>query len=129
MVPTDEAMITRQMLYSPVLTIGATFVIFFSLIGSICSGRVESLRRFAPQQVVEIADLVAEGVELAGQSLNVGSGAAVDIEIEFAAQAIFEVLAVLAHHDNRSLNGGEHGKEQVEQDVRIRIPGGLAHQS
>src|SRR5262249_33378202 len=47
---------------------------------------------------------------------------------EFAAQAIFLVLAVLAHHDYGSLDCGEHGKKQVEQNKWIRIPGFVAAQ-
>ena len=37
------------------------------------------------------------------------------------------VLAVLAHHDDRRLNGGEHGEEEVEQDEGIGVPGLAVH--
>ena len=58
-----------------------------------------------------------------GKILDFGFGAAVDVVVEFAAHAILRVLAVLAHHDDRRLNGGEHREKQIEQDERIGIPG------
>src|SRR5262245_54894210 len=46
---------------------------------------------------------------------------------EFAAQSVFRVLAVLAHHDDRRLNGGEHGEEKIQQNEWVGLPGVLAH--
>src|ERR1700722_14186754 len=82
---------------------------------------------FVSKQFVEVADFFVKRVELSRQTLNVRGCAAINVEVEFAAQAVFGVLPILAHHNNRSLNGREHGKEQIEQDERIRVPGGSAH--
>ena len=76
----------------------------------------------AAEVVVDVVELFGELVELAGEPLNFRLGAAVDVEVEFAADAVFTVLAVLAHHDDRRLDGGEHREEEVEQDVGIGGP-------
>ena len=55
---------------------------------------------------VDVGYNVGEEVELAAEGLDFGFGAAVDFEVEFAADAVFVVLAVLAHHDDRCLNRG-----------------------
>lgn len=47
----------------------------------------------------------------------------VDLIIVFGPQAVFSLLAVLAHHDNWRLNGGEAGEDEIEKNVRIRIKG------
>src|SRR4029077_10118681 len=60
------------------------------------------------------------------QALNLGLGAAVDVVIEFAAEAVLRILTVLTHHDHRRLDGGERGEKQIEQDEGIGIPGGPA---
>src|SRR5947208_16005858 len=65
-------------------------------------------------EVFEIADLVDGEVELAGEDLDLGLGAAVDVEVELAAEAVLGVLTVLAHHDDRRLECGERGAEEVE---------------
>ena len=72
---------------------------------------------------VDVAYYVGEVVELAAEGLDFGFGAAVDFEVEFAAEAVAGVLAVLAHHDDRRLDGGEHGEEEVEQDEGVGVPG------
>src|SRR4029453_12271243 len=38
--------------------------------------------------------------------------------------AVFHSLAVLAHQDYRSLDRGQTGKDQIEENVRIRIERG-----
>ena len=78
---------------------------------------------FLTEQIFDVADLFSQQIQLAGQALNLGLGAAVDVVVEFAAQPVFGVLPVLAHHDDRRLDGGQHGEEQVEQNKRIGIPG------
>ncbi len=55
--------------------------------------------------------------------LDLSFGAQVDVEVELAAQAVLGVLAVLAHHDDRRLDGGEHREKQIKQDEGIGIPG------
>ena len=72
--------------------------------------------------VVDVADEIGEVVDFAAEGLDLGFGATVDVEVEFGADAVFVVLAVLAHHDDRRLDGGEHGEEEVEQDVGVGIP-------
>ncbi len=42
---------------------------------------------------MEVADEVGEVVELAAQGLDFGFGAAVDFEVQLAADAVFVVLA------------------------------------
>ena len=83
----------------------------------------ERVRAFPAEQIGEIVDSLIEQIQLSRQPLDLGFGAAIDVEIEFAAQAVFGVLAILAHHDDRRLDGGEHGEKQVEQDERVGIPG------
>jgi hypothetical protein len=75
------------------------------------------------EAVVDVADEVGEGVELAAEVLDFGFGAAVDVEVELAAEAVAGVLTVLAHHDDRCLDSGEHGEEEVEEDEGVRVPG------
>ena len=55
--------------------------------------------------------------------MNLRFGAPVYVKVQLAAQAILLVLTVLAHHDDGRLDGGEHGKEQIEKDERVGIPG------
>jgi hypothetical protein len=58
------------------------------------------------KQVFDVAYLFAEEIEFSSQALNVRGGAAVHLKVEFTAQAIFRVLAILAHHDDGRLDGG-----------------------
>src|SRR5271170_2109185 len=74
------------------------------------------------EEVVDVAELFGYEVELAGEVLDLRFGAAVYVEVQLAADAVFLVLTVLAHHDDRGLDGGEHGQEEVEQDEGIRVP-------
>jgi hypothetical protein len=62
---------------------------------------------FLAKQVFDVADLLSKEIELSSQALNVGSGAAVHVKIEFAAQAILRILAILAHNDDGRLDGGQ----------------------
>src|SRR5207248_9492059 len=68
------------------------------------------------------SDLLTQQIQLARKTLNVGCSAAVDIKIEFATQAVAGILRVLGHHDDRRLNGCQHGEEQAQENKRIRIP-------
>jgi hypothetical protein len=74
------------------------------------------------EAVVDVGYEVGEGVEFAAEGLDFGLGAAVYVEVELAAEAVAGVLAVLTHHDDGRLNGGEHGEEEVEQDEGVRVP-------
>ena len=51
----------------------------------------------------------------------------IDAVIILGAGAVFRLLTVLAHHDERRLHGGDAGKHEVEQDEGIRIKGALRH--
>jgi hypothetical protein len=73
----------------------------------------------------ELVELFDELVHALGQGLDFGFGADVDLVVEFAADAVFGVLAVLAHHDDGGLDAGEHGEEEIEQDEGVGIPGAV----
>src|SRR5580698_4131736 len=78
-----------------------------------------------PEHIAQVVHLFVQQAELARQSDDLRLRTSIDIEIQLPAQPVLGVLAILAHHDNGRLNGGQHGKEEVEQDKRIRIPGFL----
>src|ERR1700694_536079 len=48
-------------------------------------------------------------------------GFEIDLVIVFAAQSVPRFAPVLAHHDDRRLQGRECGENQIHQDVRIWI--------
>ncbi len=60
-------------------------------------------------EILDISDLVSDEVELLRECLDLRFRPAVDIKVEFAAKAVFGVLAVLAHHDHGRLDSSEHG--------------------
>ncbi len=72
---------------------------------------------------VDVVEFVVEFLDAAAEGLDLRFGADVYVEVELGAEAIFFVLAVLAHHDHRGLDGGEHGEEEVEQDKGVGVPG------
>ena len=74
-----------------------------------------------------VDELIGEEVNLAAERLDFGFGAAVDFEVELGADAVFVVLAVLAHHDDRRLDGRKHGEKKVEQDERVGVPRRAMH--
>src|SRR6266851_4581943 len=84
-----------------------------------------SARWLSSEQILEVAHLLPQHVQLPRQALNFGLRTAVDSVVQFTTHAIFHVLPVLAHHDDRSLNRSEQRQKQVQQDKRIRIPGRL----
>src|SRR6266545_1860904 len=65
-------------------------------------------------------------VHLTRQTLDFTFCSTIDVEVEFTAHAIFRVLTILAHHDDRRLDGRKHGEKQVEQNEWIGIPGASA---
>src|SRR5882762_1450046 len=69
---------------------------------------IVGLRQFLPHEFFQVCNLVAEKIQFARQALDFGLGTAVHVKVEFAAQAVLRILAILAHHDHRSLNGREH---------------------
>src|ERR1700753_2701958 len=76
-----------------------------------------------PQMLVKVIHFIRDQIQLAGKGLNLRFGAAVDVVVKLAAYTVLLVLAVLAHHDDRSLNCGQHGKEEIQQDEGVWIPG------
>ena len=65
--------------------------------------------------------IVQKLVELLADGAHFELGLEVDLVIVFGAQPVALFLAVLAHHDDGRLDGGEHRQDQVEQDERKRI--------
>jgi len=61
--------------------------------------------RLAGRQVLQP---VLDPVELRGQLSDLGLRFPVHREVELAPQPVLRVLAVLAHHDDRGLDRGEH---------------------
>src|SRR5437867_2758865 len=80
-----------------------------------------------PQQILEVSHLVSQQIQFPRQALNLSLGAPVDGVVQLTTHAILHILAVLAHHNDRRLNRREQGQDEIQQDKRIRIPGGLAH--
>src|SRR5258708_38328282 len=81
----------------------------------------------APQQILKVAHLIPEQVQLPPQPLNFCLGAAIHGVIQFAPHTVFPVLPVLAHHDHRRLNRRQQRQNQVQQDKWIRIPRRPSH--
>src|SRR5437762_1578106 len=52
---------------------------------------------------------------------NLQLGFQIDFVIVFRAQPVARFGTVLAHHDNRRLDGGQTGENQIEKNERIRI--------
>src|SRR4051812_2008795 len=65
----------------------------------LCTMRITIL--LGADHVFDVADPLAQQIQLVSKPLNIAVSAAVDVEVEFAAQPVFFVLAVLAHHDYR----------------------------
>ena len=61
-------------------------------------------------------DVIVQVIQLLGDSLEFAASVAVDLKVELAADAVFFVLTVLAHHDDRRLNGGEGGEKEIQED-------------
>ena len=65
------------------------------------------------QKIGEVIDSLVEEMHLSRKTLDLQFGASIDVEVEFAADPVFCVLAILTHHDDRSLDGSEHGEKEV----------------
>ena len=62
-----------------------------------------------------------DGVDFVVEVFDHDFGFKIDLIIVLRAAAILLLLPVLAHHDERRLNGRDAGENQIEQDERIRI--------
>jgi hypothetical protein len=65
--------------------------------------------------------LAAQIGHLAQQPFDIEFVLEIDLEVGIGARANLQPLAILAHHDQRSLQADEDAEEQVEQLVRIGI--------
>ncbi len=72
------------------------------------SGGTRSAGNFSPDQIFQVPYLFAKQIQLSCEALNFRLGATIDVEIEFAAESVLRVLAILTHHDDRRLNCGQH---------------------
>src|SRR5581483_2365044 len=84
------------------------------------------LQAAVSDQSLDIVELVGKQVELTRQPLNLEFGAAVYVVIQLAAQTVFLILPILAHHDDGRLHGGNHGKKEIQQNKWVGIPGCLS---
>src|SRR3990172_2997387 len=66
--------------------------------------------------------LVRQLFQLVSQLLYFKLRLQVDLVVMLGAQPVAGLLTVLTHHDNRRLDGGKHGEEQVEENVGILVP-------
>src|SRR5262249_52000235 len=73
-----------------------------------------SLQVFA-DEVLQVADAFVLLIKPLRNAADFHFCAAVDFEIHLAADPVLFVLAVLAHHDDGSLNGGEHGEKEIQK--------------
>ena len=76
------------------------------------------------QKIGDVSELIVQHIQLVRDVLNFSLRAAINLVVQLAANAIFQVLPILAHHDDRRLNRGQHRQEQIQQDEWIRIPSG-----
>src|SRR3954451_18194521 len=74
------------------------------------------------QNFVYIVDLVGEQVHFLCETLNLGLCSPVYLEIQLTTHAVFSVLPILAHHDDRWLNRSEHRQKEIQQNKWIRTP-------
>src|SRR5208283_2718513 len=82
---------------------------------------------FLAQEFFYVGDAVADVVDLLRDTLNFSVGVAIDLEVEFTSHAVFMVLTVLAHHDDRCLEGSQHREKEIQQNERVGVPGLAAH--
>ncbi len=62
-----------------------------------------------------------DGVDLVVEVFDHDLRLEVDLVIVLRAAAVFFLLPVLAHHDERRLNGRHAGEHQIEQDEGVRV--------
>ena len=85
--------------------------------------RSPRIRQSPLEQIVQVGNLVVDEGEFTGEALNFRFGSSIHLVVELASQAILRVLAVLAHHDHRRLERGNHREKQIEQNEGVGIPG------
>src|SRR5262249_50561683 len=67
------------------------------------------------QRVMDVVQMILHARQPRGELSDLDFRFPVDGEVELAAEPVLRVLAVLAHHDDGRLDGGEHREEQVQQ--------------
>lgn len=60
------------------------------------------------QEIRNVAKFIIQQIQFVGYGLNFPFGAAIDVVVQLAADAISRVLPILTHHDHRSLDCCEH---------------------
>ncbi len=65
-------------------------------------------RKSLVQMTVDVRNSVIDEVKLTREALNLRFRTAVYVVIQFAAEAVFRILAILAHHNHWRLNGSQH---------------------
>jgi hypothetical protein len=82
-------------------------------------GQQLELLPLCPQQLVEV--LGEDSVQLLMELDDLDLCLQVDLVIQAGGQTIARRLAVLGHQDDRRLQSGQHGENEVEEDVRVGI--------
>ena len=73
------------------------------------------------QPLFQCGLLGKNGVYFIVQVLDHDLGLQVDFIVIFRSAAVFFLLTVLAHHDQRCLNRRHTGQYQIQQNKRIRV--------
>src|ERR1700730_7023523 len=82
-------------------------------------GQQLELLPLRPQQLLEV--LAEDPVQLLMQLDDLDLGLQIDLIIQAGGQTVPRRLAVLGHQDDRSLQGRQHGKDEVEEDIGVGI--------
>src|SRR5438132_4590772 len=72
-----------------------------------------------PQQLLEV--LAEDPVQLLMQLDDLDLGLQIDLIIQAGGQTVARRLAVLGHQDDRSLQRGQHGENEVEENIGVGI--------
>jgi hypothetical protein len=67
--------------------------------------------------------LFAQRVDLLMQCQDFQLGFQVDFVIVFGGHPVFGRIAVLGHHNDRGLQSSQHGQDEIEKNLGIRIEG------
>jgi len=72
-----------------------------------------------PQQLIEV--LAEDPFQLLMQLDDLDLGLQIDLIIQAGGQTVARRLTVLGHQDDRSLQRGQHRKNEVEEDIGVGI--------
>jgi hypothetical protein len=82
-------------------------------------GQQLELLTVRPQQLAEV--IGEDPVQLLIQLDDLDLGLQVDLVIQAGGKTVARRLAVLGHQDDRRLQRGQHGKNEVEEDIGVGI--------